>query len=46
MLTEFALLATLTLNADEREALRGEISDWVTEKRVDQNGEMQAHCFC
>ena len=29
MLTEFALLATLTLNADEREALRIEISDWV-----------------
>ena len=29
MLTEFALLATLTLNSDEREALRGEISKWV-----------------
>jgi len=29
MLTEFALLATLTLNENEREALRIEINNWV-----------------
>jgi hypothetical protein len=29
MLTEFAFLATLTLNADEIEALRIEINNWV-----------------
>jgi len=29
MLTEFALLAALTLNADEREVLRDKINDWV-----------------
>jgi hypothetical protein len=29
MLTEFALLATLTLNSDDRKYLRFEISDWV-----------------
>ena len=29
MLTEFALLTALTLNEDEREALRGEINEWV-----------------
>ena len=29
MLTEFALLTALTMNADEREAFRGEIINWV-----------------